>query len=63
MRNDSDSQRDHSMKSSRPYVTPSLKKVPLRPEEAVLGGCKLTTAAGPLQSPCSSPQNCNALQS
>ncbi len=30
-----------------PYEKPSIKRFPLRPEEAVLGFCKSTTAYGP----------------
>ena len=29
------------------YEKPSIKRFPLRPEEAVLGFCKSTAAAGP----------------
>jgi len=31
-------------KQKKPYVKPEVRRVPLRPEEAVLGGCK--TASG-----------------
>lgn len=27
----------------KPYVKPELNKVPLKPEEAVLGGCKIVS--------------------
>jgi hypothetical protein len=33
-----------AMKEKKPYVKPEVRRVPLRPEEAVLGGCK--AAAG-----------------
>jgi len=33
-------------KSRRPYAAPVLEKFALRPEEAVLGGCKGPTQAG-----------------
>lgn len=46
----------------RPYLTPSLKRVPLRPEEAVLGNCKMASN-GPLQGSCSSPAACSTLAS
>jgi hypothetical protein len=36
----------------RPYVKPAVKQVPLRPEEAVLGACKLAGTAGPVDSAC-----------
>jgi hypothetical protein len=35
-----------------PYTPPSVTRVPLRPEEAVLGGCKSTTSAGPNNAAC-----------
>jgi hypothetical protein len=37
-----------------PYETPRLKIISLRPEEAVLGHCKISGGAGPTQSagPC-----------
>ena len=44
----------------KPYTPPSIQRVELRPEEAVLGFCKNSAAAGPLNarcvivSPCSS---------
>ncbi len=42
----------------KPYVPPSLSKVPLRVEEAVLGFCKSSTAGGPLQGACDSVPAC-----
>ena len=36
----------------RPYQKPQVEQVELRPEEAVLGECKNTVEAGPLQSDC-----------
>jgi hypothetical protein len=38
--------------SKRKYQKPKIKKIPLRPEEAVLGFCKSATVAGPIQSAC-----------
>jgi hypothetical protein len=34
-------------KEKRRYMKPELKRVQLRPEEAVLGGCKISSNAGP----------------
>ena len=34
----------------KPYAAPSVEKVALRPEEAVLGFCKNNTHAGPIAS-------------
>jgi hypothetical protein len=36
----------------RPYKKPEIKKVVLKPEEAVLGGCKVTSQTGPGYSNC-----------
>lgn len=44
----------------KPYAKPIFKKVPLRPEEAVLGFCKSGGSVGPLQSTCTSPATCSA---
>ncbi|MFH1807220.1 MAG: hypothetical protein ABIJ09_00645 [Pseudomonadota bacterium] len=41
-----------------PYEAPRLSKVKLRPEEAVLGGCKTASAAGPAQPTCAFPDAC-----
>lgn len=38
--------------TKKPYSKPQLKKVNLRPEEAVLGGCKSASAAGPTSGAC-----------
>ena len=46
----------------RPYVKPEIKQVQLKPEEAVLGGCKTTTAAGPARITCDfGVGNCRAM--
>lgn len=42
----------------RPYQRPSLRKVDLRPEEAVLGSCKVATSGGPGGSDCLSGTDC-----
>jgi len=36
----------------KPYVKPEIKQVQLKPEEAVLGGCKTSSAAGPARVTC-----------
>lgn len=38
---------DAGRSAKKPYAAPSVEKVPLRPEEAVLGFCKNNTTAGP----------------
>ena len=40
----------------KPYKKPTLNKVKLVPEEAVLGVCKNDLGAGPNQSQCIVPQ-------
>ena len=43
----------------KPYSRPSISEVPLRLEEAVLGGCKTASAGGAIsQTLCSAPSNC-----
>ena len=44
----------------KPYERPSVKRVALRPEEAVLGFCKSSTSAGPLAGACNSPTACSS---
>ncbi len=41
------------------YTRPTLAKVPLRPEEAVLGGCKADTAGRNVGSGCLIPTPCS----
>lgn len=38
----------------KPYIKPEVTRFPLRPEEAVLGFCKSTSAAGPSGGTCRS---------
>ena len=44
----------------KPYETPSIQEVPLRPEEAVLGACKTSSRSGPAQVRCSFPTACSS---
>jgi hypothetical protein len=37
----------------RPYESPKVMAINLRPEEAVLGNCKIGGSAGPVASSCS----------
>jgi hypothetical protein len=39
----------------KPYVKPEVEKVPLRPEEAVLGNCKISGIIGPGNPNCGFP--------
>jgi len=36
----------------KPYVKPEVTQVPLRPEEAVLGNCKVSMVTGPASMNC-----------
>ncbi len=46
---------DHELnraEDKKPYVAPSLTNISLRPEEAVLGACKISGATGPVGTSC-----------
>lgn len=45
------------------YVKPEVKRVMLRPEEAVLASCKTSKISGPGQAKCSIPSACSSLAS
>lgn len=45
---------DDSPQQKRPYQSPSMVVVALRPDEAVLGACKTASASGP-----GTRNNCN----
>jgi hypothetical protein len=47
-------------KIAKPYEKPMLLRVSLRPEEAVLGHCKVTSSGGPASSggSCTFPTPC-----
>lgn len=49
-----------SEKTKKPYRKPEFIQVALRPEEAVLGFCKSTHAAGPGGASLCSPSLCHA---
>lgn len=51
------------MRHKKPYAKPEVKRVMLRPEEAVLGSCKTSKISGPGQSKCSIPSACSSLAS
>jgi hypothetical protein len=42
----------------KPYTKPVVKKVNLRPEEAVLGSCKTSSSAGPAGGTCTALGPC-----
>jgi hypothetical protein len=45
------------------YSKPAVKRVHLKPEEAVLGGCKTASTKGPAHGKCNTPTPCAALTS
>jgi hypothetical protein len=48
----------------RPYEPPRVTRVSLRPEEAVLGHCKVTASSGPVSGGCgASSVPCNSFGS
>lgn len=47
----------------KPYSKPEIHEVPLRPEEAVLGGCKTASKSGSAQSRCTFPKKCSSTTS
>jgi hypothetical protein len=47
----------------KPYVKPEIQEVPLRPEEAVLGGCKTASKSGSAQFRCTFPKKCSSTTS
>ncbi len=49
--------------AKKPYVKPEMTQVSLRPEEAVLGGCKVSGTVGSGQPTCNAPAPCSALTS
>lgn len=49
--------------AKKPYVKPEMSQVSLRPEEAVLGGCKVAGSLGAGQPTCNAPAPCSALTS
>jgi len=64
MRNVMEEQRrTDSRAAKKPYVKPQVKRVVLRPEEAVLGTCKMTGFSGPGQAGCNTPSNCSSIGS
>ncbi len=47
----------------RSYSKPAMKRVHLKPEEAVLGGCKVTGQFGPTAPACKPVGNCSGISS
>lgn len=47
-------QEPQGVEGKKPYETPKLTTISLRPEEAVLGACKTTSGTDQCGSPCAS---------
>ena len=45
------------------YAKPGISEVKLRPEEAVLGNCKISGGSGPMATGCVAAAACNSLGS
>jgi len=54
-----DTNTDQKPDERKPYVKPQIQEVPLRPDEAVLGGCKTSSTSGPAQATCTMPSPCS----
>jgi hypothetical protein len=49
--------------TKRSYAKPAMRRVHLKPEEAVLGGCKTAATSGPVHPQCTVPTPCAAVAS
>jgi hypothetical protein len=58
-----ESQTNNRPEEKKPYAKPQIQEVPLRPDEAVLGGCKTAGVSGPAQHRCTVPSSCTAATS
>jgi hypothetical protein len=50
---------DERPNEKKPYARPQIQEVPLRPDEAVLGGCKTSSSSGSAQHRCTNPSTCS----
>jgi hypothetical protein len=58
-----DEQSERTPNQRRPYLRPEITRVPLRPEEAVLGACKSAGIGGPVDADCTVPVGCSSIGS
>jgi hypothetical protein len=49
---------DGAPQKKKPYESPKISVISLRPEEAVLGACKNQSSAGPVGGSCTAVGNC-----
>jgi hypothetical protein len=61
--NDEKEKTPEGRQTQEPYQPPRVTRVSLRPEEAVLGHCKVTGAAGPVSGSCRSVVACRSIGS
>jgi hypothetical protein len=62
-KNPGDQRHESAAGRKKPYQKPEIRQVALRPEEAVLGSCKSSTAGGPAQLHCNSTSSCHNIAS
>jgi hypothetical protein len=55
--------KSHPAKTKKPYTKPEIRKVQLKPDEAVLGNCKNTGIVGPAAYNCNPGTQCSTLSS
>jgi hypothetical protein len=61
---DETTSKNQAESEKRPYAKPQIQEVPLRPNEAVLGGCKTASISGPAQmGHCNNPSACSQVTS
>jgi hypothetical protein len=58
-----DTTANEQRQEKKPYAKPEIQEVPLRPDEAVLGGCKTASVSGPAQHRCTAPSACSTTTS
>jgi len=60
---DMDGKEKETPEAAKPYEPPKLFRVSLRPEEAVLGHCKMSGSGGPVSSTCGGAIHCRTFGS
>jgi hypothetical protein len=56
-------ERKNNDEARKPYEAPTVTRVSLRPEEAVLGHCKIIGTSGPVSGSCINVTACSAIGS
>jgi hypothetical protein len=60
---DENDKKPEEQRAEEAYEAPKVIRVSLRPDEAVLGHCKVTGAAGPVSGSCRSVVSCRSIGS